>query len=119
MAEMLRLIIRAAAGEFKTITEAGVAWSPIDLAKFLDALVAELPLREAKILTLRFIGKSGQMLTLQAVGSKFKLSRERIRQIVQKSKARLQRAGSRRLRAYLRHLERACRQLACPLTPAP
>jgi RNA polymerase primary sigma factor len=44
-------------------------------------LVANLPEREAQILRLRFGLDSGQEQTLETVGRKLKLTRERIRQV--------------------------------------
>ncbi len=117
ISEIVHLIEKAVAGEFKTITDANVGWSPIDLAGFLDTLISELSARDNKILDLRLSGEKGQLPTLEDVGAKFKLTRERIRQIVKKITAQLRKAGSRRLNAYLLPIERVCRDMVCPLTP--
>ncbi len=116
VAELWRLIERAAAGEFETITESAVKWAPVQMATFIDGLVAKLPKDDRQILQWRLAGENGQFLTLHEVGQRFQLTRERIRQIVDKIAAQLRRAGSRKLRAYLDHVERTCRALVCPLT---
>lgn len=120
ISEIVNLIEKAAAGEFKVVTETSIGWTPadlIDLVEFLDTLVAELSARDVEILKLRLAGKKEQLFTLQDVGAKFKLSRERIRQIVKQITERLRKAGSRKLNAYLHHVEHACNELVCPLTP--
>ncbi len=118
IAEILRLIEKAVAGGFAAVTEADVGWAPADLAKFIDALVAGLSPRDVGILRLRLDGEKRQWLTLEDVGAKFNLTRERIRQVIEKIAASLLKAGSRKLNAYLRHVEHACHELVCPLTPA-
>ena len=117
ISEIVNLIERAAAGEFKTITEANVGWSPVDLARLLDTLIMELSTRDVEILELRLSGEKEQLPTLEDVGAKFKLTRERIRQIVNKITAQLRKAGSRRLNTYLLHVAKVCRETVCPLTP--
>jgi RNA polymerase primary sigma factor len=47
----------------------------------LSELLDELPLREAQVLRLRFGLNDGNEYTLEEVGQKFGLTRERIRQI--------------------------------------
>jgi RNA polymerase primary sigma factor len=49
-----------------------------DLAKALDE---NLPLREARILRLRFVMDNGKILSLSDVGRKLGVTRERVRQI--------------------------------------
>lgn len=117
ISEIVNLIEEAVAGEFKTITDSNVGWSSVDLTSFLDTLILELSARDTEILELRFSGEKEQLPTLEDVGSKFKLTRERIRQIVKKITAQLRKAGSRRLNAYLSHVEKVCRETVCPLTP--
>jgi DNA repair protein RadC len=117
ISEIVNLIEKAAAGEFKTITDANVVWSPVDLTSFLDTLISELPARGVKVLDLRLSGEKKQLPTLEDVGAKFKLTRERIRQIAKKTTEQLRKAGSRRLNAYLLQVEKICREMVCPLTP--
>ncbi len=69
-----------------------------DMSSALDSLTP----REARVLTLRFGLRDGYAQTLEEVGEKFGLTRERIRQIEQEAMDKL-RSESRaaRLRAYL------------------
>ena len=116
ISEIIHLIQQAAAGEFNMKAEG--AWNPGELVRTLDALVADLPDRNEKILVLRLGGKSDEVPTLEEAGAKFRLTRERVRQIVDLSIERIRKAGSRRLRSYLEHVEKLCCEEVCPLTPA-
>src|SRR5207244_2813268 len=98
--------------------EAQVAWNPAELLRTLDTLVAELPDRNEEILMVRLGGESGEMPTLEEIGAKFRLTRERIRQIVARSVERIRKAGRRRLKSYLEHTQKLCCETVCPLTPA-
>ena len=82
--------------------------SPMDstYAKLLREKIEEvldtLPPREARILRLRFGLENGHNYTLEEVGEKFGLTRERIRQIESKALRRLRHPRrSRQLREYL------------------
>ena len=68
----------------------------------LEELLTTLSPREARILRLRFGLQDGYRYTLEEVGQKFGLTRERIRQIEKEALRRLRHPGrSRRLRDYL------------------
>jgi RNA polymerase primary sigma factor len=65
-------------------------------------VLSTLPPREARILRMRFGFINGQSYTLEQVGEKFGLTRERIRQIEGKALRRLRHPRrSRQLRDYL------------------
>ena len=117
ISEIVNLIESAAAGEFKTVTDTNVGWSPVDLASLLDTLILKLSIRNVEILELRLSGEKEQLPTLEEVGANFKLSRERIRQIVNQTTSKMRRAGSRTLNTYLLHVAKVCRETVCPLTP--
>jgi RNA polymerase primary sigma factor len=51
------------------------------LREKIDSILDTLPCREANILKLRFGLENGRFYTLEEVGQKFGLTRERIRQI--------------------------------------
>ena len=72
------------------------------LAEDMDALLDELDEREKKILQMRF-GLTGERpLTLEEVGQRIGLTRERVRQIESKATFKLKRSGQRdNLRVYL------------------
>ena len=117
ISELAHLIERAAAGEFSEAAD--VAWNPAELVRALDALVADLPDRNEEILFLRLGGSSSEGVpTLEEVGAKFRLTRERVRQIVELTVERIRKRGSQRLRRFVEHVEAACREKVCPLTPA-
>jgi RNA polymerase primary sigma factor len=69
----------------------------------LEELFTTLSPREARILRLRFGLQDGCSYTLEEIGEKFGLTRERIRQIEKEALQRLRHPGrSRRLKDYLR-----------------
>ncbi len=72
------------------------------LREKLDQVLSTLPPREARILRMRFGFMNGRSYTLEEVGQKFGLTRERIRQIEGKALRRLRHPRrSRQLRDYL------------------
>jgi len=72
------------------------------LSEKIEEVLDTLPYREAHILRLRFGLENGRYYTLEEVGKKFGLTRERIRQIETKALRRLrQPRRSRQLREYL------------------
>ncbi len=72
------------------------------LREELDAAISTLSPREARILKLRFGLQDGQIYSLQEIGQKFGLTRERIRQLEKSALRRLRHPSrSRTLKAYL------------------
>jgi RNA polymerase primary sigma factor len=72
------------------------------LREKIEEVLDTLPAREARILRLRFGLENGHNYTLEEVGEKFGLTRERIRQIESKALRRLRHPRrSRQLREYL------------------
>lgn len=72
------------------------------LSEKIEAVLDTLPPREARILRLRFGLENGHTYTLEEVGQKFGLTRERIRQIESKALRRLRHPRrSRQLKEYL------------------
>jgi RNA polymerase primary sigma factor len=72
------------------------------LSEKIEEILETLPFREARILKLRFGLENGRFYTLEEVGRKFGLTRERIRQIETKALRRLRhprRSGT--LKEYL------------------
>jgi len=75
------------------------------LSEQLEVIMEDLPAREARILRLRYGIPDGKSHTLQEVGNKVGVSRERVRQIEAQALRRLRRPGVRRkLRDYLGHV---------------
>ncbi len=116
VSELILLIERTAAGEFSSAIE--IAWDPAGLVRTIDELVAALSDRNEEILILRLGGKNDDVLTLEEVGAKFGLTRERVRQIVVLCVHRILKHGSRRLRCFLEYVEAFCSEKVCPLTTA-
>jgi len=72
------------------------------LREKIEAVLETLPPREARILRMRFGLENGHTYTLEEVGQKFGLTRERIRQIESKALHRLRHPRrSRQLKEYL------------------
>jgi RNA polymerase primary sigma factor len=72
------------------------------LREGVEEVLSDLSPREARIIRLRFGLDEGRPYTLEEVGAKFGLTRERIRQIEGQALRRLRQPGySRRLRDYL------------------
>ena len=72
------------------------------LRREIAALLGNLAPREREVIELRFGIATGETMTLEEVGNKLRLSRERIRQIEKKAKKKLQRsARSRHLADFL------------------
>ena len=72
------------------------------LSEKMEEVLETLPPREARILRLRFGLENGRTYTLEEVGQKFGLTRERIRQIESKALRRLRHPRrARQLREYL------------------
>jgi RNA polymerase primary sigma factor len=72
------------------------------LSEKIDEILDSLPYREARILRLRFGLENGRFYTLEEVGRKFGLTRERIRQIETNALRQLRSPQqSRRLKEYL------------------
>ncbi len=115
VAELARLIERAVAGEFfPPATDPAAV--PAELVRTLDTLLAQLPERNREILRWRLVGQDGRKVTLKAVGKKFGVTRERVRQIVLKGIYQLRRGGSVRLRWLLAQLAARSQAEGRPLT---
>jgi len=72
------------------------------LREHLDEVIAVLPPREARVIQLRYGLREGRPLTLEELGQKLGVTRERVRQIGAQALRRLQRPSiQRKLRDYL------------------
>lgn len=63
--------------------------------------LSDLPEREVKILEMRFGLRDGDEYTLEEVARKFQVSRERVRQLVERALNKLKENGKERLKPYL------------------
>ena len=83
--------------------------APVELALIQESflaqmrnLLSELSPKEAEVLKLRFGLENDEPLTLQEIGDRLRLSRERVRQIESKAIAKLRRSGTAQaMRGYL------------------
>ncbi len=110
-------------GEFKiesSVPQIALTPQKLNLAqfvKFIDGFLNELPPRNKDILGLRFGATGEEPLTLEEVGGKYGVTRERIRQIqsenLKRLKLRLGQAGEK----LFEQVSRDCLALVCPLTP--
>jgi hypothetical protein len=115
--EFTNLLKRVEAGEFSPPTDSFSAPALTDVIRLLDRLLMELSPRDREVLLLRFDDNAGKKMTLTAIASKLQLSKERIRQIIQKDLGILIKSSGPRLSAYLEGIADLCHQLACTLTP--
>ncbi|MGI8640419.1 MAG: sigma factor-like helix-turn-helix DNA-binding protein [Pyrinomonadaceae bacterium] len=123
VSDLKTFIEKVQQGEFKIESSAPqIALTPQELnlaqfVKFIDGFLNELPPRDKDILGLRFGATGEEPLTLEEVGGKYGVTRERIRQIqsenLKRLKLRLGRAGEK----LFEQVSRDCLAVVCPLTP--
>jgi DNA-directed RNA polymerase alpha subunit len=114
--ELIKLVQRVQAGEFESRSEMEGSREE-RLIKFIDELVMGMPLRERGIVLMRYGADGGDVATLQEIGSKYEITRERVRQILQRMGRQFHKAVSMRFDNLLRDM--AAEHLAAtrPLTP--
>jgi hypothetical protein len=118
IAELVHLVERVAAGDYAIPKDPLAPASLTAMIQNLDETVVDLPAREKEIVLLRLgAGKGGQFWTLRKVGNKFRLTRERVRQIMELILPHVRKAGGPGLAAQLRAIAATCTQMVCPLTP--
>jgi len=123
VSDLKTFIEKVQQGEFKIESSAPqIALTPQELnlaqfVKFTDGFLNELSPRDKDILGLRFGATGEEPLTLEEVGGKYGVTRERIRQIqsenLKRLKLRLGRAGEK----LFKQVSRDCLAVVCPLTP--
>jgi RNA polymerase primary sigma factor len=69
-------------------------FSDLRMRDDVESALAKLPLREREILNMRFGLDGGESATLEEVGQKYKISRERVRQIQERAIYRLRQIAS-------------------------
>jgi hypothetical protein len=114
--ELHALIARAATGEFADDMEEGASVG--ELLRALEDAITCLPPRD-RALVLARLGDGGRRpQTLEELGQPLGVTRERIRQILEKSFARLRKARGPRIPRLLDALDARCGAEPRPLTPA-
>ena len=118
IAELVHLLHRIGAGDYAVPEDSLSPANVADMLRKLDETIADLPGREREILLLR-VGatKDGRFWTLRKVGNKFRLTRERVRQIMELILPHVRKAGGPGLAAQLRAIAATCTEKVCPLTP--
>jgi len=116
--ELVDLLERIKGGHYAIPEDCLSQESLADMVRNLDKTITGLPAREQQVLLLRLgAGKGGQAWTLRKVGDKFRLTRERVRQIMELLLPHIRKAGGPGLAAQLQAIASVCSEKVCPLTP--
>lgn len=115
--ELRELIYLAGKGEFSATLGGDIASRLREVASAIDCGFARIPARNRKIYAARLFGNNGSPRTLEDVGREFKITRERIRQIVDQVMIKIHRGGGAKLRQALQLIADECKARVCPLTP--
>src|SRR5260221_1456 len=116
VAELVHLLKRVATGQFQPAKKP-FSWADAkDLVASLEAGLGQIPSRARTLVLLRLGGKGDAKITLKQAGSKWGLTRERVRQIVDLSLLALRREGGPKLLAQLKGVASLCQRMVCPLT---
>jgi hypothetical protein len=115
--ELLRLLERVAAGEFQPASKRFSPSDAGDMLRSADGILARLPEpRDREIFLLRLGMEDKRPPTLAKVGAKYKMTRERVRQIVEKTIPFIRTEGGPPFIAQLRGVASICRAAHSPLT---
>ncbi|MEI7731910.1 MAG: sigma factor-like helix-turn-helix DNA-binding protein [Verrucomicrobiota bacterium] len=115
--ELFKLIERANAGEFELSESEKKQFKFATLARFTDELVKVIDKRDRVIFLRRFGGNTEPAQTLESIGTRFHVTRERIRQIETKILILLSSEGGPKLKFYLERVVAYCCEEVYPLTP--
>lgn len=115
--ELRELVRRASEDEFLAGDTGEIADCLREIARAIDVGLSHTAARNRTILVQRLSGNAGDLRTLEDVGAEFKMTRERVRQIVKKTVAEMRQAGGPRLARALEGVARECEQRVSPLTP--
>ncbi|MCL5099392.1 MAG: hypothetical protein M1608_18030 [Candidatus Omnitrophica bacterium] len=112
--ELEQLIKRVQNGEFDYAKAKGLG---LDfLIQQADDAVEKISPRERNMLLMRLGGGGERPMTLEEIGSKFGLTRERVRQVVDLLYERIYKHGGPAVDVMLRRLADKCLETICPLT---
>ncbi len=113
--ELETLVRRVQAGEFDFARVKGLGLDY--LITQTDEAVAGISEREREMLLMRLGGGNERPMTLEEIGTKFGLTRERVRQVVDLLYDRIYKHGGPAVDTMLRRLSQKCLDAICPLTP--
>jgi hypothetical protein len=116
VSELRRLISRADSGEFHTARLAKTDTIP-ELLRLIEGALPRLSPRDREMVFYRFGLKGGEPETLEKIGRRYGFTRERIRQILEKSAAIIRTAWGPRIPRLLDVLRERCLAATLPLTP--
>jgi hypothetical protein len=114
--ELRELIRRAEAGEFSAIESNDLKSNILEVSNAIDRGFTRLSERDRKIYKARLFGNNGKPRTLEDVALEFKMTRERVRQIVKVAIRKIQRGGGQKLGRSLKAIAGECQKCVCPLT---
>ena len=94
------------------------ALMPFAALSGMDEILGQLPKRDLDLVVLRFGGGGQPPAGVASIALSYRLSRERVRQIVFRSLMSLNRRGGAATKVQLDAIADFCRRSGCPLTPA-
>jgi hypothetical protein len=113
--ELQALIQRVQVGEFDFSKVKGLGLD--HLTREIDEAIANIPARERDMLLMRLGGRGEAPMTLEEIGAKFGLTRERVRQVVDLLYERIYKHGGPGVGVMLKRLVEKCLNSVCPLIP--
>ncbi len=118
VAELERIIQRAQAGELRDIEEANAgAPASADLTRILDRALDELPPRAREFLLLYMGATNDAPLTLEEIGTRYDLTRERVRQVMKKAIRQISKGNASLAGALAESIAGQCLAAVHPLPP--
>jgi hypothetical protein len=113
--ELKALVERVQGGEFDYGRVKGLG---LDfLVKQMDDSISKINDREKEMLLFRLGGGDQRTYTLEEIGMKYDLTRERVRQVVDLLYQKLYKEGGPAVGAMLQRIAQKCLEMVCPLTP--
>lgn len=117
--ELVRLLERIDQGEFALRGKPGSPTLFANLLSRLDTNLGALRERERKTILLRFGDTKGNRgWTLNQIGVRFHITRECVRQDLERTVPLVRKGGGPELSAQLSYIAATCQEKVCPLTPA-